>query len=144
MKINNYFCFVVVVLSVSFCIYQATKKENIYIFFEDLKGYNYQFIDSTNVLKTSKILIQHVVKSEDQFLWEINIDTANIKIAKPHSIQKLIVNSQFFIINNFGFYGNENDLLHKMDRYRIYIIKKGKEVAYILPVKDVHFLIGRF
>jgi hypothetical protein len=110
MKISNYFVLVFLVLSVSFCIYQATKKENIYISFEDLKGCKCQFIDSTDILKTRKILIKHVVKFENQFLWEINIDISNIKKTEPRSIQKLIVNSQFFIINNFGFYGNENDL----------------------------------
>lgn len=141
MKFNKFFCFILLILSASFCIYQATKKEDIYIALEDLNGYKYQFTDSTNILKTSKVLIEHDLKAGNQFLWEIDIDTAKIKRAEANSIQKLILNSQYFIINNFGFYGNENDHLHKTDKYQIYIIKQEKEVRYILPVKEVHFLV---
>ena len=141
MKINNYFCFVIVILSVSFCIYQATKKENIYISFEDLKGYKYQFIDSTDVLKTGKILINQDGKFKNHF-WQINIDASNIKKTETSSIQKFIINSQFFIINNFGFYANENGHLHKTDKYRIYILKQEKDDLYILPVKEVNFFIS--
>ena len=83
-----------------------------------------------------------MVKFGNQFLWEINIDTVNIKKTDNNSVQKLIVNSQFFIINNFGFYGNENDLLHKTDKYQIYIIKQEKGNKYVLPVKEINFLVS--
>jgi hypothetical protein len=33
-------------------------------------------------------------------------------------------------------------ILKKTDKYQIYIIKNEKEVAYILPVKDVHFIVA--
>jgi len=135
-------CFGVIYILASLCIYQAFKKEDIYISFEDLKGYKYQFNDSTDVLKTEKILINQVGNAGNHFLWKINIDSPKIKKTDINSVQKLILNSQFFIINNFGFYGNENDLLHKTDKYRIYIIRQEKDFKYILPVKEVNFLIS--
>ena len=141
MKVKRFICFSIIFILASFSIYQSIKKEDVYISFEDLNGYKYQFNDTTNILKTNKVLIEHDLKAGNQFLWEIVIDTAKIKRAEANSIQKLIINSQYFIINNFGFYGNENDHLHKTDKYQIYIIKQEKEVRYILPVKVVHFLV---
>ena len=49
MKTKWLISFGVIYILASFCIYHAIKKENIYISFEDLKGYKYQFIDSTDV-----------------------------------------------------------------------------------------------
>jgi len=141
MKTNWLICFGVIYILASLCIYQAIKKEDIYISFEDLKGYKYHFIDSTDVLKTEKVLINQEGKFKNHF-WEINIDSPNIKKAEANRIQRLVINSQFFIINNFGFYPNENGHLHKTDKYRIYIIRQENENQYILPVKDVNFLIS--
>lgn len=118
--------FLVIFILASFCIYQAIKKEDIYISFEDLKGYKYQFIDSTDILKTGKVLINQEGKFKNHF-WEIHIDSPNIKKAEANRIQRLIINSQFFIINNFGFYPNENGHLHKTDKFQIYIIRQEKE-----------------
>lgn len=141
MKTNWLICFGVIYILASLCIYQAIKKEDIYISFDDLKGYKYQFIDSTDVLKTREVLINQEGKFKNHF-WEIHIDSPNIKKAEANKIQRLIINSQFFISNNFGFYGNENDHFHKTDKYRIYIIRQEKDDLYILPVKDVNFLIS--
>ena len=141
MKTNWLICFLVIFILASFCIFQATKKENIYISFKDLNGFKYQFIDSTDVLKTRKVLINQDGKFKNHF-WQINIDATNIKKTETSSIQKFIINSQFFIINNFGFYPTENGHLHKTDKYRIYIIRQEKDVLYILPVKEVNFLIS--
>jgi hypothetical protein len=82
------------------------------------------------------------VKFGNQFIWEINIDPSNIKKTETSSLQKLIINSQFFIINNFGFFGNESDHLQKTNKYQIYIIRHVKEVSYILRVKEVNFLVS--
>lgn len=98
MKINNYFCFVIVILSVSFCIYQATKKENIYISFEDLKGYKYQFIDSTDILKTREVLI---TQSGDRWYqwWSIEVDTDKINKTDINDVRRIIIDSQYLIIS---------------------------------------------
>ena len=141
MKSNLLICFVIICILASLCIYQTIKKEDIYISFKDLNGFKYQFIDSTDVLKTGKVLINQEGKFKNHF-WEINIDSPNIKKAEANRIQRLIINSKFFIINNFGFYPNENGHLHKTDKYRIYIIRQEKDVQYILPVKEVNFLIS--
>ena len=141
MKTNLLICFGVIYILASLCIYQAVKKEDIYISFKDLYGFKYQFIDSTDVLNTRKVLINQDGKFKNHF-WQINIDASNIKKTETSSIQKFIINSQFFIINNFGFYANENGHLHKTDKYRIYILKQEKDDLYILPVKEVNFFIS--
>jgi|GEM_PF-1575178 len=141
MKTNWLICFGVIYILASFCIYQAVKKEDIYISFKDLCGFKYQFIDSTDVLKTGKVLINQEGKFKNHF-WEINIDSPNIKKAEANRIQRLVINSQFFIINNFGFYPNENGHLHKTAKYRICILKQEKDDLYILPVKEVNFFIS--
>ena len=141
MKTNWLICFGVIYILASLCIYQAIKKEDIYIYFKDLTGFKYQFIDSTDVLKTGKVLINQEGKFKNHF-WEINIDSPNIKKAEANRIQRLVINSQFFIINNFGFYPNENGHLHKTAKYRICILKQEKDDLYILPVKEVNFFIS--
>ena len=73
MKSNLLICFVIICILASLCIYQTIKKEDIYISFKDLNGFKYQFIDSTDVLKTGKVLINQEGKFKNHF-WEINID----------------------------------------------------------------------
>lgn len=137
MKTSRLIYLITLILLVSFCIYQSTKKEDVYIAFEDLSGYKYQFIDSLDVLKTQKVLIKQTGKFYYQW-WEINIDAQKIKKSDSNNIRKLILNSQFLIIKNCQGPGNNENI---MDKYKIHIIRWDNEIPYILPVKSVNIVM---
>lgn len=136
MKNKWLICFGVIYILASLCIYQAIKKEDIYISFEDLKGYKYQFIDSTDISKTREVLITQGGERWYQW-WSIEIDTEKIKKADADNIRRIIINSQYFIIHNV-------QPLKKVDifeKYQIFIIKLVNDVPYILPVKNIGYVV---
>ena len=77
MKKSNLFCILSIFILASICVFQSFKKKDIYIAFDDIAGYHYRFIDSTDILKTSKILITQSGTLSYQ-RWEIDIDSSKI------------------------------------------------------------------
>jgi len=130
-------CIVSILVLTSICIYQSVKKEDIYIAFADIKGYSYQFNDSTDVLKTSKIVIKG---SGERFYesWEIDIDNQSITESDLNAYRKLVVNSQHLIINN---YGTIKDCEKALSKYRFHILQWENKTLYILPVKQIHYIV---
>jgi len=136
MKTNWLICFGVIYVLASLCIYQAIKKEVIYISFDDLKGYKYQFIDSTDVLKTREVLITQGGERWYQW-WRIEVDKERIRKTDFDNIRRTVINSQYFIILNV-------QPLKKVDifeKYHLFIIKWVNDVPYIMPVKNIWYVV---
>ena len=137
MKKFKILCILSIIILGSICVYQFIKKEDVYIAFDDIAGYRYQFIDSTNILKTSKILIKQSGKLSYQW-WELEIDSAKIAKTDLFTYQKLMINSQTIIINN---YGGIKDCGRKLNKYRFFIFEWENNIPYILPVKKIRFIM---
>ena len=137
MKKSNLFCIVSILVLTFICIYQSIKKEDVYISFTDLKGYNYQFIDSTDILKTSKIVIKGNGERSYEW-WEIDIDSKHITKSDLNLYRKLVVNSQYLVINNYGII---KDYEKTLSKYRFHILKWENKNLYILPVKRIRYLV---
>lgn len=135
MKTYRNYWFIAVVVLMFAVIYQTNKKENIYIYIEDLKGYCLEYSNPNDLLKTTKIQIRQSGKLSYQF-WEIIIDTMNCKKINIESLQNKIINSQYFIINNCGGIGTKDHLLKK---YKLNIIVYKNNEYYNLPVKSIGY-----
>ena len=130
MKKSNLFCILSIFILASICVFQSFKKKDIYIAFDDIAGYHYRFIDSTDILKTSKILITQSGTLSYQ-RWEIDIDSSKITKTDISTFRKLVINSQHLIINN---YGGIKDGEKALKRYRFRVLKWENNIPYILPI----------
>ena len=130
----------VLIVLIIVCIIQSTKKKDIYITFPDIKNYQYHFVDSTNIMNTSKIIISHTGELSHMSYqwWEIEIDSKGIQKTDLETIGKIITCSQYFIINNYGGIKVCDDELNK---YRFNVIKWVNDEPFILPVKKIYFVI---
>lgn len=137
MKKCKFICSLVVIVLVSICFYQSAKKEDVYITFIDIPGYQSIFIDSTSISKTSKVLIKQSGKLSYQW-WEIDIDSAEITKTDMDTYRKLVINSQYMIINNFG---GIKDCERTLDRFRFFVLKWENNIPYIMPVKQVRYVM---
>lgn len=118
-------------------MFQSFKKEDIYIAFDDIAGYHYQFLDSTDILRTNKILITQCGTLSYQ-RWEIAIDSSKITKTDISTFRKLVINSPHLIINNFG---GIKDCEGTLNRYRFHVLKWENNVPYILPVTKISFVM---
>jgi len=121
----------------SVCIYQSVRKEDVYISFTNIPGYNYQFIDSMDIIKTKKVIITQTGKLAYQW-WEIDVDNTKITKTDLTTFRKLVVNSQQFIINN---YGGIKDCEESLSKYRFFILKWENNIPYVLPIKEIRFVM---
>jgi len=137
MKICKIFGFIIVFVMIFIIAYYYQKKEDIYIYFEDLKGYTFEYSIPGDTLKSTKILVKHEEKLSYQY-WELNVDTSKIKKISPSGLQEILINSQYIIINNFGGNGIKNHLLNK---YSIHVICQKGNMYYILPVTNLSYVM---
>lgn len=137
MRKRNSFYILTILILASICIYQILKKEKIYISFEEIPGYKYQFIDSTNIQRTSKILITQGGTLAYQ-KWEVDIDSDKIFKTDITAVRKIVVSSQYIIINN---YGGIKDCERNLKKLRFFVLKWDKNTPYILPVKQIRFVV---
>ena len=137
MKKSKLLCILSILILASICMFQSYKKEDVYIAFDDISGYRYQFIDSTDILKTSKILITQSGTLSYQW-WEIDIDSTKITKTDMGTFRKLVINSPHLIINNFG---GIKDCEGTLNRYRFHVLKWENNIPYILPVTKISFVM---
>ena len=125
--------FFTLIFLVVFSTYYFTKKEDIYISFIDIKGYQYHFIDSTEISKIEKAIITQSGKMNYQ-RWEIFVDKKKITKMEVQDVYKLINNSQYWIISN---YNSLSMGLKDLQNYRLHIIHWKNNVPYLLPISSV-------
>jgi hypothetical protein len=129
--------FFTLIFVVLFYAYYSNRKEDVYISFIDIKGYQYHFIDSTDISKIEKAIITQSGEMSYQ-RWEINVDTKSITKAEMLDVVKLIHNSQYWIISNYQPLGMSQKGLQK---YRLHIIRWENDVPYILPISSVDIVM---
>lgn len=69
--------------------------------------------------------------------WQIEVDKERIRKTDFDNIRRTVINSQYFIILNV-------QPLKKVDifeKYRLFIIKWVNDVPYILPVKNIGYVV---
>jgi hypothetical protein len=130
------FVIVIILLLVSIIIIQKNSKTDLYITLPDTEGINIVFNDSI-AQKINKIEMS--LKGDLSYQrWEIMVDSAKTEKINKEKLISHITCSQDFIIKNFGW---NRDLIFDTKRFRIYIVIMKLNEPYILPVKDIRFIV---
>lgn len=135
MKLSKIICFVLSLLLISLVVYKVIHKDHLYIYFEDLKGYSTEYSSPNDTLKSTKILIRQEGKLSYQW-WELEVDRTKSESISTVDLQNIVINSQYFIINNYGGIGNKGYLLTK---YKFNIIVRKNNDYFVVPVKSIRY-----
>lgn len=128
--------FILVTISIALFLIYQNKKTNIYVTLIDMEGYNFHFNDSVTP-NINKMVITQEGKLSYQW-WEIEIDSDKIETTSREKLYGNVICSPYFILYNFGW---NRDLVTNLDKYRLFIIHREDGELFILPVKDIHFII---
>jgi hypothetical protein len=69
--------------------------------------------------------------------WSIEVDIEKINKTDLNNIRRIMIDSQYLIISNYG-QGTNVDILKK---HHLNIIKWKNDTPYILPIKDIKWLV---
>ncbi len=132
---------IVVSITIFFAIgcllYLCRGNKKVYIRFEDIKDYSFEFAGK-DTLRPEKVVLKQLGALWFQ-RWEFDLDNANAEKISCVELNEIDVVSQYWIINNLNGFTINFDY-GKTKRYKLHIIRELEDEFWIYPVMDVHFL----
>lgn len=124
------------IMSVILLLLLNNRKTNLYIVIQDIKGYSYTFNDSI-IQNINNLMIRQDGEFSHQ-RWEVEIDSSQIRKVALADYMTNVTCSPYFIIKNFGI---NRRIVKDLDQFDIFLIISEDKETYILPVKNINFII---
>jgi hypothetical protein len=118
-------------------LYFCHTKAVVYIHFEKIENYSFEFIGK-DTLCPENLLLKQSGKYWYQW-WKFDLDSTRFEKINSEKLKEIELVSQYWIINNLNGFtiGFDYD---KTKKYKLKIIRKIGDENWVYPVKRVHFL----
>jgi hypothetical protein len=118
-------------------LYFCHTKAVVYIHFEKIENYSFEFIGK-DTLCPENLLLKQSGKYWYQW-WKFDLDSTRFEKIHSEKLKEIELVSQYWIIYNLNGFtiGFDYD---KTKKYKLKIIRKIGDENWVYPVKRVHFL----